>query len=392
MSVSIKPLEDRIVIRQVEAEQTTASGLVIPDTAKEKPQEGEVVAVGTGSHRRQRQPRPARRRRRRPRAVQQVRRHRGQVRCGRVPRPVGARRPRGRRPLESHAVREKGPDASASGPFSRAGGRIPREIGSGGCCVGRGRTTAAGGRRLDRDRDLPVRPRADARRRSTSSTRNLPATGVAASGSAADPARERALGGVYAFTAYFLWGFLPLYFLLLRPTGPWELVAWRILLSLGFCAILLTVTARLGPARGDHAAAAPAAVDGASPARLIYVNWQVFILAALTGHVIETSLGYFINPIVTVAARRPGAARAAAGRRSGSRSAIAAVAVGVIVVGYGAFPWIALSLAFSFGTLRPRQEAPRPVGRRRERAHARVALARAGRGRGARRRRRRRRG
>lgn len=48
MSVSIKPLEDRIVVRQVEAEQTTASGLVIPDTAKEKPQEGEVVAVGPG--------------------------------------------------------------------------------------------------------------------------------------------------------------------------------------------------------------------------------------------------------------------------------------------------------------------------------------------------------
>ena len=48
MSVNIKPLEDRIVIKQVEAEQTTASGLVIPDSAKEKPQEGEVVAVGPG--------------------------------------------------------------------------------------------------------------------------------------------------------------------------------------------------------------------------------------------------------------------------------------------------------------------------------------------------------
>ena len=48
MSISIKTLEDRIVIRQVEAEQTTASGLVIPDTAKEKPQEGEVIAVGPG--------------------------------------------------------------------------------------------------------------------------------------------------------------------------------------------------------------------------------------------------------------------------------------------------------------------------------------------------------
>lgn len=50
MSISIKPLEDRIVIRQVEAEQTTASGLVIPDTAKEKPQEYQVVALGTGKN------------------------------------------------------------------------------------------------------------------------------------------------------------------------------------------------------------------------------------------------------------------------------------------------------------------------------------------------------
>ncbi|GAA2179578.1 co-chaperone GroES [Leucobacter tardus] len=48
MSVAIKPLEDRIVVKQVEAEQTTASGLVIPDSAKEKPQEGEVVALGPG--------------------------------------------------------------------------------------------------------------------------------------------------------------------------------------------------------------------------------------------------------------------------------------------------------------------------------------------------------
>ena len=48
MSVSIKPLEDRIVVKPLDAEQTTASGLVIPDTAKEKPQEGKVLAVGPG--------------------------------------------------------------------------------------------------------------------------------------------------------------------------------------------------------------------------------------------------------------------------------------------------------------------------------------------------------
>jgi chaperonin GroES len=48
VSVSIQPLEDRIVVKPLDAEQTTASGLVIPDTAKEKPQEGEVVAIGPG--------------------------------------------------------------------------------------------------------------------------------------------------------------------------------------------------------------------------------------------------------------------------------------------------------------------------------------------------------
>jgi len=48
MAIAIKPLEDRIVVKTNEAETTTASGLVIPDTAKEKPQEGVVLAVGPG--------------------------------------------------------------------------------------------------------------------------------------------------------------------------------------------------------------------------------------------------------------------------------------------------------------------------------------------------------
>src|SRR6202521_3931457 len=46
--MSLHPLDDRIVVRPGESEETTASGLVIPDTAKEKPQQGEVVAVGPG--------------------------------------------------------------------------------------------------------------------------------------------------------------------------------------------------------------------------------------------------------------------------------------------------------------------------------------------------------
>ena len=155
------------------------------------------------------------------------------------------------------------------------------------------------------------------------------------------------LGGVYAFTAYFLWGFLPLYFLLLVPTGPFELVAWRILLSLGFCAILLTVLrgwGRLVAIMRQPRLLLWTAVAGA----LIYVNWQVYILATLSGHVIEASLGYFMNPIVTVVLGVV-VLRERLRLTQWIAVGVAAVAVGVIVIGYGAFPWIALTLAFSFG-------------------------------------------
>jgi chloramphenicol-sensitive protein RarD len=159
-------------------------------------------------------------------------------------------------------------------------------------------------------------------------------------------ARERALGGVYAFTAYLLWGFLPLYFVLLAPTGPWELVAWRILLSLVFCAFLLTVT-RSWP-RLVAIMRRPRLLGlTASAGALIYVNWQVFIIGALTGHVIETSLGYFINPIATVIL-----GVLVLGERLRATQwvaiGIAALAVVVIVVGYRSFPWIALTLAATF--------------------------------------------
>ncbi len=168
-----------------------------------------------------------------------------------------------------------------------------------------------------------------------------------ASGSQIDTPRERALGGLYAFTAYLLWGFLPLYFLLLAPTGPFELVAWRILLSLIFCAFLLTVFRgwrRLLAVVRRPRLLLWTGVAGA----LIYVNWQVYILATLSGHVIEASLGYFMNPIVTVVLgvvvlreRLRVVQWIAVG--------IAVAAVAVIVVGYGDFPWIALTLAFTFG-------------------------------------------
>ena len=47
--MTFRPLHDRVLVRRVEAEEKTAGGIIIPDTAKEKPQEGEVLAVGTGT-------------------------------------------------------------------------------------------------------------------------------------------------------------------------------------------------------------------------------------------------------------------------------------------------------------------------------------------------------
>lgn len=163
----------------------------------------------------------------------------------------------------------------------------------------------------------------------------------------AGAAREERRGGIYAFAAYFLWGFMPLYFLLLAPIGPWEIVVWRILFSLVFCAILLTATRTWGKVLAilrDRRLVFWTIVAGL----LIYVNWQVFLIAILTGHVIEGSLGYFINPIVTVLL---GVIVLKERLRLAQWIAIgfAGLAVIVIVVAYGSFPWIALTLAASFG-------------------------------------------
>lgn len=154
-------------------------------------------------------------------------------------------------------------------------------------------------------------------------------------------------GALYALGAYLLWGVLPLYFLQLKPTGPFEVVAWRIILAFVFCLLLLTV---LRTWRPFLAIVRQPRLMGltALAGVLIYINWQTYLYGALTNHVIETSLGYFINPIVTVLL---GVIVLRERLRVVPWIAIglAVVAVAVIVIGYGAFPWIALTLAFSFG-------------------------------------------
>ncbi len=163
----------------------------------------------------------------------------------------------------------------------------------------------------------------------------------------ASPDGQSGRGLAAAFGAYGLWGFLPIYFLLLAPTGPFEIVAARILFSLVFCALLLTVTgtwARFLAIVGQPRLLFTMAAAGV----FIYINWQVYILAVLTDRVLEGALGYFINPIVTVLLGVL-VQRERLRRLQWIAVGISFVAVLVLAIGYGQFPWISLVLAFSFG-------------------------------------------
>jgi len=165
--------------------------------------------------------------------------------------------------------------------------------------------------------------------------------------SASTAERRTGPGLAFAITAYGLWGFLPAFFLLLQPSGAIEIVAWRIVLSLVFCVLLLTVTrgwSKLIAVLRDRRTTLTIGAAGI----LILINWLVYVFATLSGHVVEASLGYFTNPIVTVLLGvfvlreklRP---------LQWASIGISAIAVLVLALNYGSFPWIALALAFSFG-------------------------------------------
>nr|WP_244857896.1 EamA family transporter RarD [Agromyces archimandritae] len=153
---------------------------------------------------------------------------------------------------------------------------------------------------------------------------------------------------LYAVGAYVLWGFLPVYFISLAPSGPFEVVAARIVFSLVFCAILITATRswrRLAALFSDRRILFTMGLAGL----LIYINWQTYVIATLSGHVVEAALGYFINPIVTVFLGVL-VLRERLNVTQWVAVGISLAAVVVLAVGYGQPPWIALVLAFSFGT------------------------------------------
>lgn len=154
-------------------------------------------------------------------------------------------------------------------------------------------------------------------------------------------------GLALAIGAYGLWGFLPLYFLLLSPSAAIEIVAWRVVLSLVFCLVLLALTRAFAPFADllrDRRVMVLSLVAGI----LIAINWLVYVYASTNGFVVEAALGYFINPIVSIAL---GVIFLRERLRVGQWVAvgISVVAVLVLAIGYGQPPYISLTLAFSFG-------------------------------------------
>ncbi|MFD7309968.1 EamA family transporter RarD [Promicromonospora sp. NPDC059942] len=147
--------------------------------------------------------------------------------------------------------------------------------------------------------------------------------------------------------AYLLWGGMPLFFPLLQPAGPLEIVAHRIVWSLLFCLIALAALRQLGDFR--TALRSPRILGTfAVAAALIVVNWVVYVYAVLSDRVLDAALGYFINPIITVLL---GVLVLRERLRPMQWIAIGFGAASVVVLstGLGGLPWISLCLALSFG-------------------------------------------
>lgn len=159
---------------------------------------------------------------------------------------------------------------------------------------------------------------------------------------------ESRKGLLLGVSAYLLWGLFPVYWPLLQPAGALEILAHRVLwsmLTMGVLVVALRRGTHLAAFLRDRRLLALLALSAAT----VTANWALYIWGVNNGRVVETSLGYFINPLVTVLMgvvllgerlRRP----------QWAAMGVGLVAVLVLTLDYGRLPWIALALAFSFGT------------------------------------------
>jgi chloramphenicol-sensitive protein RarD len=156
--------------------------------------------------------------------------------------------------------------------------------------------------------------------------------------------RTRRSGVLFGAGAYVWWGLCPGFFVLLLPAGSLEILAHRIVWSAVFLLVLLAVVHRLGDIK---ALGLRTWLQLAAASALIALNWGVYIYAVTHGHVVDAALGYFINPLVTVALG------VLVFRERISRSQLAALTIAVAAVilltaEVGTPPYIAVALAVSF--------------------------------------------
>jgi chloramphenicol-sensitive protein RarD len=155
-------------------------------------------------------------------------------------------------------------------------------------------------------------------------------------------------GTIFAFSGYLLWGVFPLYFRLLDASGAIEILLHRVVwTALACCLLVLLVRQRAALSAVLHRRALLGWL--ALGSAVLALNWLTFIYAVNSGRVVESSLGYFINPLVTVMLGVL-VLHERLRRWQWVAMGVGLVAVLVLSADYGRPPWIALVLAFSFGS------------------------------------------
>ncbi|MGA1023357.1 MAG: EamA family transporter RarD [Aquiluna sp.] len=159
---------------------------------------------------------------------------------------------------------------------------------------------------------------------------------------------EGATGLTFGVSAYLIWGSFPLIITAASFANPFEVVVWRVVFGFLFAALLVTLTRTW--AQTVELVRSPKKLGWVAVAsRFIVINWSVDVVAVATSNVLETSLGYFINPLITVLFA---VVFLKEKLRKGQWVAlgIGLAAVVILTFDYGRPPWIALALAISFGT------------------------------------------
>jgi chloramphenicol-sensitive protein RarD len=154
-------------------------------------------------------------------------------------------------------------------------------------------------------------------------------------------------GVLAAIAAYSMWGLFPVYWKWIEDVPSLEILSHRILWSFILLAIVLAIKTDkrwIGELLHHPKALRLAGVAGA----LLAINWLTYVWAVNNGYIVESSLGYFINPLVNVLL---GVLIFHEQLRTGQWVSVVLAAIGVVylAVQYDNLPWIALTLAFSFG-------------------------------------------